>query len=351
MELIGRIAAGFVGITTTVWILTSAIRTMVIPRPERVWITGSAFSAARALARVVASRVSSHGVRHRIFGAFAPVVLIALPLIWAIGLIASFSLVNWSLMGGSFATAIELSGSSLTTLGFSQAPNFGLRLVAIFEALLGLAVIALVIGFLPTLYSTFSRREIAVGRLTIRAGEPPSPTEFLTRLQAIGRLDQIGTRWEEWESWFVELGETHTSFPALIYFRSARPERSWVTAAETALDTAALATACRLVPSTGQAETMIRSGYLALRAIADFYRIQPELAPSDSDSITITRSQFNSLLDRLEAGGLEVNVDRDDAWDRFAGWRVNYDRAITGLASLVSDTPTHWSQPIGQTNG
>jgi len=97
------------------------------------------------------------------------------------------------------------------------------------------------ISFLPSIYGTFSRREIAVGRLTTRAGEPPNPVEFIVRLHAIGRLAHIGDRWEEWEDWFVELGETHTTFPALVFFCSARPERNWLSAAEAALDTAAIA--------------------------------------------------------------------------------------------------------------
>lgn len=351
MEMVGRVGAGTIGTLTAIWILISAIRTMVIPRPERVWITSTAFVAARSVARAIANKIPSAHGRHRVLGAFAPVVLIALPLIWTIGLTLSFSLINWSLVGGSFAAAVELSGSSLTTLGFSQPPNFGLRLIAILEALLGLAVIALVIGFLPTFYSTFSRREVAVGRLTVRAGEPPTPAEFLVRLHAIDRIEQVGDRWEEWESWFVELGETHTSFPALIYFRSPRPGRSWLAAAETALDTAAVVTSCRIVASTGQAETMMRSGYLALRAIADFYGVEPERDPTERESISVARQQFDQLLDRLETGDIEIHGSRDEVWDRFAGWRVNYDMAIDGLKHLVSETPSHWSDGSETSNG
>lgn len=31
------------------------------------------------------------------------------------------------------------------------------------------------------------------------------------------------------------------------------------------------------------------------------------------------------MLDRLEAGGIPVHVDRKMCWDHYAGWRVNYD--------------------------
>lgn len=349
IELVVRILSVTVGIVGAVWFLASAVRTTVLPRPERVWLTTTSFSVARRLALWASARSSSAAGRHRILGTFAPVVLISLPVVWSVGLFMSFALIFWGWNAGSFAAAVELSGSSLTTLGFIPAPTFVTRMFAILEALFGLALIALLISFLPTLYSTFSRREVAVGRLTTRAGEPPTPREFLVRLAAIDRLDQVGDRWEEWEQWFVELGETHTTFPALIYFRSARPGRSWLTAAETALDTAALVTSVTLVPSTGQAETMIRSGYLALRAIADFYEIEPEDSPKDRTQLSVSELEFNELLDQLVAGGLHIDVDRAQAWDDFAGWRVNYDRALTGLKELVGDVPTHWS--LGAAHG
>lgn len=341
---VAAVAAGGVGIA---WILASATRTVVIPRPERVWLTTMAFELARRASRAVGRRLPPRP-RHYLLGAFAPAVLLSLPLLWATGLVAAFAAVYWGLSPMTVAEAVELSGSSLTTLGFVAAPSFTTRIVAIGEAFLGLGIVALLISFLPTLYGTFSRREIAVGRLTTRAGEPPDPVVFIARLQAIGMLERVGDRWEEWEDWFVELGETHTTFPALIYFRSPRAGRSWITAAEAALDTAALVLATEVVPRTGQADTLIRSGYLALRAVADFYRIEPERNPTELDRLSVTRPDFETLLDELEAAGLTIPVDRDTAWTAFAGWRVNYDRAVVGLRQRVWDVSSHWSTRMAE---
>jgi hypothetical protein len=161
-------------------------------------------------------------------------------------------------------------------------------------------------------------------------------------LNAIGQLEHVGDRWEEWKDWFVELGETHTTFPALICFRSADPDRSWLTAAETALDAAALVRSIHLVADAGQADTMIRSGYLALRSIADSYGIQPEQEPDEIGGLSVTRDMFEAMLDDLDAAGVTVTADRDDAWVAFAGWRVNYDCSIAGLRERVWDLPSHW---------
>lgn len=339
--MIWRIASVVFGAVGVLWVWVSVIRTVVIPRPERVWLTTSSFELARRATRALSVKLSRER-RNRLLGAFAPTVLISLPMIWSLWLVLSFAAVFWGLDTGSFSDAVVLSGSSLTTLGFSVAPTFTTQLLSILEALTGLAILALMISFLPTLYGTFSRREIAVGRLTTRAGQPPHPVEFLSRLNAIGQLDHVGDRWEEWEDWFVELGETHTTFPALIYFRSADPDRSWLTAAETALDAAALVRSIDLVPDAGKADTMIRSGYLALRSIADFYGIQPEQESGDFGELSVTRDMFEAMLDDLGAAGVAVTADRDDAWVAFAGWRVNYDRSIAGLRERVWDLPSHW---------
>lgn len=331
-----------VGVVAAVWLLLSAARTLIFPRPERVWLTNTLFRSARKIATVVARRFDDHERRHWILGSFAPVVLLSLPLIWSLGLIVSFAGIFWGIDGGLFADALELSGSSLTTLGFVPADSLLTRSVAIVEGLLGLAIVALVISFLPTFYNTFSHREIAVGRLTVRAGSPPTPLEFIVRLHKIDRLHHVSQRWYEWEDWFVELGETHTTFPALVYFRSGRYDRSWLTAAETALDTAALVTSLQLIQNTGEAQTLIRSGYLALRDIADFFDIEPELPIHQYNDLSIDRESFDRLVDELAHHGVFSTVPRDTAWTAFAGWRINYDQAVVGLRELVVDVPSHW---------
>lgn len=343
IEIVARIGAIVVGTFCVAAILLSIVRTLVIPRPERVRSTMAVLDFGRVASKRLAQGQSSPERRNRILGTFAPMALISLPGLWSIGVVFAFSFVFWGIIGGTFGAALELSGSSLTTLGFVQAPSLLTRIIAIAEALIGLGLVALVISFLPTFYSAFSSRQIVVGQLAVRAGDPATPSDFITRLHRLGCLEGVGERWAVWEEWFVELGETHTSFPGLIYFRSARSDRSWLSAAETALDSAAIITATRLLPSTGQAETMIRSGYLALHMIASFYGVEGTDEPIEREHVSVARSEFEGLLDRVEAAGLSINVERDQAWHDFVGWRINYDHSLGGLRNLVYDVPTHWS--------
>ncbi len=339
--MIVRVIVFLLGVLGTGWILTSIVRSVVIPRPERVWLTVSLFNMGRWIAHTIGNRLPARQ-RHRILGAFAPAILIGLPLIWSAGLLVAFACMYWSIDVGSWQASLEFSGSSLTTLGFLPAPNSTARALAVAEALLGLGIVALMISFLPALYGTFSRREISVGKLTTRAGAPPDPVTFLTRLKSIDRLDHIDASWGEWEDWFVELDETHTSFPALVYFRSASPDRSWLRSAETALDTAAVVKALHMHGASGEADLLIRSGARALRSIADFYRIEPEGTGTDYEHLSVSETQFDDVVDQLIDAGVTTRPVPTTAWETFAGWRNQYDRAIVGLEHLIEDLPGYW---------
>src|SRR5439155_10400855 len=145
----------------------------------------------------------------------------------------------WAL-GDSLVAAFEVSGSSIFTLGLFLPGHLASIALTYTEAAIGLILLALMITYLPSIYSAFSRREAGVAALEIRAGSPPSATEMLWRYWVIGRWDRIGEVWSRWEDWFVDIEETHTSFPALVFFRSPQPDQSWVTAGGAVLDGASL---------------------------------------------------------------------------------------------------------------
>jgi hypothetical protein len=192
------------------------------------------------------------------------------------------------------------------------------------------------------MYSAFSSRESAVTMLEVRAGVPPSAVEMLGRSHRIRSLDYLTELWEQWERWFAELEESHTSLAALVFFRSPNPEQSWLTAAGTVLDAASLYNSTVDRPRDPQAELCVRAGYLALRAIADFYRIRYDPDPLPTDPIRVTRAEFDEAYDRLAEYGVPLKPDRDQCWREFSGWRVNYDVVLIKLAALTMAPYAPW---------
>jgi hypothetical protein len=57
----------------------------------------------------------------------------------------------------------------------------------------------------------------------------------------------------------------------------------------------------------------------------------------------VKREEYDAVIKKLEEAGLPIKADREKAWNDFAGWRVNYDRVLLVLCSLVMAPLTPWS--------
>jgi hypothetical protein len=338
-----RVVAALFGVAVILATLMSAVRTVVLPRGVPVRLGRRVFRMMRFFFELRVGKDASYVRRDRIFALYAPVTLLMLLVTWLLFEFAAYSLVYWGIEGGSFREAVVGSGSALLTLGIVHPGAFGETLMAFTEATVGFLLLALLISYLPSLYGVFSRREVMVESLETRAGSPPSAIEMLSRYWIIEFFDELPDVWERWEQWFVELAETHTSYPALVFFRSPTPDHSWITAAGAILDAASMRCAAIDRPREARAELMIRAGYLALRRIATFFDLPFDPDPRPTDPISITEQEFAEALDRLAAAGVPVKADRAQAWRDFAGWRVNYDTVLLELAALTQAPPAPWT--------
>ncbi|UDY36004.1 potassium channel family protein [Dermatobacter hominis] len=329
------------GLWLVVAVLLSAIRTVVVPRGERPVLTSIVFLTVRRVMDPWLRRCTP-ARRERLLRRYAPLSLVALAGSWGLLVIVGFTPVHWAMGELNWIDAIQVSGSSLTTLGFISAEPTPARLVEVVEAFIGLGLVGLLISFLPAIYAAYSQREQLVAQMASRAGEPPSVGTFLARMQRIRGLIKLDDTWEAWEGWFAAIEETHTSYPALVYFRSG-DDRSWLTAAGCLLDSGSVYLAAVDVPRSSAAALCLRSGFLCLREVADQFLIPYDPDPAPDDPISITRAEFDACWDELAEAGLPMVADRDQAWRDFAGWRVNYDTVLLSLCALVEPPPAPWS--------
>ncbi len=338
-----RVLAVLAGVFVILATLMSAVRTVMLPRGVPVRLGRRVFRTTRWLFDLRVGRDASYEHRDRIFALYAPVTLVVLIVTWLVLEFVGYTLVYLGIGIDPLREAMTVSGSALLTLGLIHPEELGATLVSFTEAAVGFIVLALLISYLPTLYGVFSRREAAVQTLEVRAGMPPTAVEMLERYWRIEFFDELAPLWERWEAWFVELAETHTSFPALAFFRSPEPGQSWITAAGTILDAASLYSSTVDRPREPRAELLIRAGYVALRSIARFFNVDYDESPRPDDPISIQREEFEGVCDRLATTGVPIRSDRDAAWRDFAGWRVNYDTVLLSLAALTQAPPTPWT--------
>lgn len=336
-----RIFAGIIGFLLQLMILDAAIRTFLLPRVANVRLSRWVARLVGVIFRMIARTSKSYSVRDRILSLYASIVLLSYQTLWLVVSLVAFALGFVAAGAQSFLFAFKLSGSSLFTLGTSAAPG-DLNILQFIEAAVGLTLLALLIAFIPTLYAAFQRREFSVSRLSVRSGIPATPWGILEFAQSVESYDRLDELWREWEQWFIEVGETHTTLPILNYYRSPSVNQTWIGAAASVLDAAALFNAAVDTKPSPTAGLCIRSGWLTLRRLADYFKIPYPTTLNRSVHVSISREEFDIVIARLERGGVPIVVDREAAWLDFVGWRVNYDAIIEACYDLFTCPRTDW---------
>jgi hypothetical protein len=247
-----HIFALIAGIAIILTVLLDAFETVVLPRRVQryfkltAWFYRHTWIPWSALAR----RIRSASRRESFLGYFGPLSLILLLVVWAAGLILGFALLQYGIgkhvrmtsesMG--FGILLYHSGETFFTLGYGDVvpDSNAARALAVTEAGMGFGFLAVVIGYLPTIYSAFSRREVEISLLDARAGSPPTAAELLMRFATRSQQTTLDEILREWERWSAEVLESHLSYPVLSFFRSQHNNQSWLGALITILDASAL---------------------------------------------------------------------------------------------------------------
>ncbi|MGA8153515.1 MAG: potassium channel family protein [Terriglobales bacterium] len=246
------ILATIAGILIILAVLLDAFETVVLPRrvQRQFRITTWFYRRTWIPWRRLASRIKSPGRRENVLSYFGPLSLLFLLGLWATGLIFGFALLQYgagehvqlSHEPITFPILIYHSGETFFTLGYGDiTPTSSVaRALAVIEAGMGFGFLGTVIGYLPTIYSSFSRREVQISLLDARAGSPPTAAELLARFGSSPQQTALDQIFRDCERWASELLETHISYPALSFFRSQHANQSWLGALTTILDTSAL---------------------------------------------------------------------------------------------------------------
>jgi len=330
------------GAAIIVVVLLDAFETVVLPRrvQRHFRITRWFYSNTWVPWARVASKIKSQGRREGFLGYFGPLSLIGLLGLWAGSLIFGFALLEYGSGAHLFSQNLPItfpvllysSGETFFTLGYGDltpSANFS-RLLAVVEAGMGFAFLAVVIGYLPTIYGAFSRREIEISLLDARAGSPPSAAELLSRAaetQDHGTLDRL---FHDWERWAAEVLESHLSYPVLSFYRSQHSNQSWLGALTVILDATALVIAGIDGVSSEQAQ---RTFKIARHAVVDLAQVvRARYDPSAPERLT--SEDLASLRAQLTQSGMRL-LQNEAANQKLAELRTWYEPYVHGIARTL----------------
>ncbi|MCC6314024.1 MAG: hypothetical protein IT337_08405 [Thermomicrobiales bacterium] len=313
----------------------TAIRTFLLPQPGMSLLSRSVFRAMKPFFEAIARAPMMPGRRRDWMDIYAPLCLVLIVFATMVIISIGYALMLYGLGAPSAPAALLLSVSSLSTLGFAPMPaGYAIPIVATIETMTGILVVALLIGFLPTIYAAIQQRQQSVAALATRVGTPLSAERIVQRYAAPPGPDRLDELWRDWTRWFDDLADSHDSLAGIVFVRSPQPRRPWPLAAGAVLDAAALAISVLDRPDDADAEQCLIAGSHALRQVVGGIRRHP-LRRAHGQTAQLTRQQFDAACDALAAAGFPVAADRAAAWEAFAALRARYDADLATLYRLA----------------
>jgi hypothetical protein len=345
------------GVVIICIVLQDAFETVVLPRRVTRQFKLTAWFLRRTWIpwRKIAAHIRISSWQQNFLGYFGPLSLIMLLAFWALSLILGFALLQYGIGGHeqlgneplTLGRILYHSGETFFTLGYGDIvpTSSAARALSVLEAGMGFAFLGVVIGYLPVVYGSFSRREIQISMLDARAGSPPTAVELLVRLAGKSEnsgIDQavLDGCLRDWERWAGELLESHISYPVLSFFRSQHSNQSWLGALMTMLDVTSLLTTGIEGIHSGQARVTFA---MARHAAVDLAQVvNARYDPTAPERLT--DAGFDTLRQTLAAAGLKLRTG-DEAQQKLDKLRSMYEPYLHGMARNLMVALPPWQHP------
>ncbi|MDQ1247418.1 MAG: hypothetical protein QG597_1788 [Actinomycetota bacterium] len=408
MEVLLRVGAGIAGTALLAATIHAILASMLVPRPMTPRLARLASAPSRVAFRFLALRRSTYTARDSLLAAVGPVTVLVQLVSFVLCFILAAALLLFAVSGVDATRALYSASSALFTLGVVEPAQPAAIAIGVGAAFIGLVVVAVLVGYLLTLYSAYADRESEVAKLGLLAGEPAWGPELLSRSALLQGADR-DRLYEDWIQWASNTRLNHIVYPILNQFRSSQPHRHWLVSLVAVLDAANLelttlarcesrgrlvrlmAEGCETLAalrassfgppeSTRATAGQAGSGPLGAAVAAGSASAHPLVATSAAEThldqgeratiaaITadaaaslqgmdpgwsvkvdadpgVTRDEWQRACDVLTASGLSLRADRDAAWHAFAAMRTRYAPNAYVLAQHVYAAPAPWTGP------
>jgi len=347
------VLAATAGIVLILLVLWDSFETIVLPRrvTRQIRLARLYYRTTWKLWTTILAALPSPKRRETYLGFFGPLSLLGLVAVWAIMLVLGFALVHWAfgshvhspwVADADFWTDLYLSGTTFFTLGLADVTPQGplARLLTVVESGTGFAFLAIMIGYLPTIYQAFSRREVNITLLDARAGSPPSAVELLRRHARDHGPASLVQLLRDWERWSAELLESHLSYPVLCYFRSQHDNENWLASLTTILDACALVRVGVENIPPAQAQLTFAIARHAVVDLAQIFGTPPDRAAPDR----LPPEQLAELRRLLAEAGCKLQ-EGSEAEQKLIELRAMYEPYVQALAGYLRFKLPGWLPP------
>ena len=347
-------AFAIVGVILTVVVAADMIRAMLVPHGARAPIARATAAVVLGAYRSAVRLVPTFRQQDRMLATAAPVALLAQLIVYVTILILTMGLVMRGMSDLDITTSLYQSGSTLTTLGIVAPVTAASAVASFVAAFLGLVAIAVFIGYLLALYSSYTARESQMARMSLLAGEPAWGPVILARVHVLGGSIDNAIDWRTWTNWICDVRTNHAVNPLLSWFRSTSMLRHWTTSTLAVLDAAALRAA--LDPDSvdptviellaeGSVAAQVLTGVEMARNWDSERAVLSALRAQVVTKQTLADEQWAEGIDCLRGAGIAVDANDDATRARFEALRGLYAERLVSLAHDLHAVPAPWSGP------
>ena len=274
---------------------------------------------------------------------FAPIGVLLMFVAWAAAFVLGYALILDGLrdeikpVPADFWESLYFSSTTLVPLSYGDLVPTGLfaRLFTIAESATGVAVAALAITLLFSLYESFQRREELVVDLDAMAGAPPSGLQILETAADLGMRDRLSNTFDDWRAWMAAVLESHLAYPILFYFRSSHDNEAWLNSFGAVMDAANLVVSTVDGSASGSARLTLTIGNHLVEDMAWNFRFTGDQQPG------VERPEFDEAVERLRKAGYECRPN-DEAWVVFSKIRAKYASTLNEMAKRLAIIPAQW---------
>ena len=352
-----RVVALVVGVVLTLATFGALVQSVLVPRGSTAWIARGVNSFVNVLNRAPLRFMKTYRAQDRWLIGAAPVSVILQLTVYVIVLILTMGLVVFGTSNLSLGDSLYQSGSTLTTLGIVEPVTDVSSVVCFVAAFLGLVVIAVFIGYLLAIYSSYAARESQMERLALLAGEPAWGPEVLARGHLLKLPGSEIPAADIWIDWICDIRMNQRVNPVLSDLRSSSPYRHWAVTMLAVTDSAALRLALQPTSTDPKLVLLIAESTLAAHQLRNIdhrlhnWQIQAEvqrILSGDANrpvNSLLTDDEWRDGVSALEEVGYVMPGELDQARERFERIRTLYAADVYHLTKSFHAIPAPWSGP------
>ncbi|MBB1156110.1 MULTISPECIES: hypothetical protein [Amycolatopsis] len=309
----------------------SVLRTVFVPRWRSSVLMRTVVGGTWRAGSVLAHRLP-RAAGERVLELCAPLALYLAAACWFVATLAGFALTAPVLAG------VPLTWSGLT--GFLVLRDGNLLAVAAWVS--ALLVLASFVLHLHRVTAAYSRRELVVARMSMRAAMATEAEQVLAEHLRLGSRDHLDRLFAQWTGWLADILATHTGYPALTVYRPATGT-CWLDAAVLVLDAAALTESVAPDWAPPSTRSVLMAGAECFPVLARQVGVR---LPRPVVSLEGREERdFDQTLKVAVDAGLPQELGEQEAWPVFQHWRTRYAPYAVAMSQRLcyrADDPSAW---------